>query len=79
MKSTDIFCSNCPNICDICGLVIHSQMYFISRVRNLSCADQENSVRGHQRISQRVIRTPFEKQLDQRVQLLLEGGPYQYF
>ena len=33
----------------------------------------------HQRISQMAVRTSVEKQLDHRVQLLLEGGPYQYF
>ena len=50
------------------------------------CADLENSTRGdpdnilvffsHQHISQRTVRTSFEKQLDPKVQLLLEGGPY---
>ena len=35
---------------------------------------------SHQRISQRVVRTSLEKQLDPRGPIAsLEGGPYQYF
>ena len=34
---------------------------------------------SHQRVSQRALRTSLKKQLDPMVQLLLEGGPYQYF
>ena len=40
--------------------------------------DAENIFFIHQRISQRAVRTALEKQLDPEVQLLLEGGPYQY-
>ena len=34
---------------------------------------------SHQCILQRAVRTSLEKQLDPRVQLLFEWGPYQYF
>ena len=48
------------------------------RQLNVSCADPENSV-YHKRISQRVIRTSLEKQLDRMSPIASRGGSVPVF